>query len=56
MAYTVGTNRTFASKVPLKTKRSQSETAREIREYMRTHRISVQTDASGNVNVRSTER
>ena len=56
MAYAVNTNQTFASKAPLKTKHSQSEFVKELREYMQTHRISVQTDSSGEVSVISTER
>lgn len=56
MVYATGSNRTYISDKPVKTKRVQSTTSKEISNYMRTHRISVQTDPSGNVVVKSTKK
>ena len=53
MVYATGNNRTFVSKKNLKTTRVQSETSRDISNYMRSHRISIQTDPSGKVIVKT---
>ena len=53
MVYAKGHGKTFVSKKPLKTKRVQSEAAREVDTFMKEHRISVQTDSSGRVIVKA---
>ena len=56
MAYAMGADRTFVSSKPIKTKRIQSAFSREISSYMKTHKISVQTNPSGEIVVKSTDR
>lgn len=56
MVYATGADRTFVSNKPIKTKRIQSAFSREISSYMKTHKISVQTNPSGEIVVKSTGR
>ena len=56
MVYAMGSDRTFVSNKPIKKTRVQSASSKEISGYMRTHKISVQTDPSGKVVVKSAER
>lgn len=56
MVYATGADRTFVSSKPVKTKRVQSAYSKEISSYMKTHKISVQTNPSGEIVVKSTDR
>lgn len=56
MVYSMRTNRPIISIKPLKTKRVQSERAKELDSFMKTHKISVRTDPSGNVIVKSIKK
>ena len=56
MVYAMGADRTFVSSKPVKTKRAQSAYSKEISSYMKIHKISVQTNPSGEIVVKSTGR
>lgn len=56
MVYAMRSNRTIVSAKPLKTKRVQSERSKEIDAFMKTHKLSVQTDASGKVRVTASKK
>lgn len=56
MAYATGADRTFVSSKPIKTKRIQSAFSKDVRSYMKMHKISVQTNPSGEIVVKSTYR
>lgn len=56
MVYAMGADRTFVSNKPIKTKRVQSASSKEISSYMKMHKISVQTNPSGEIVVKSTDR
>lgn len=53
---TEGADRTFVSSKPVKTKHVQSASSKEISSYMKMHKISVQTNPSGEIVVKSTGR
>ena len=55
MVYATGNNHTFCSAKPVKTKRKEGEFAKRLREFATTHRVSVQTDSSGEVIVKATK-
>lgn len=56
MVYAMGANRTFVSSKPIKTKRIQSAFSKDVSNYMKMHKISVQTNPSGEIVVKSTGR
>ena len=53
MVYAMGDNKTFTSRMPVKTRRVQSEQAKEICKYLNSHKISVHTDSSGTARIKS---
>lgn len=52
MVYAMNSDCSLVSRKQLKTMRIQSETSKEISDYVRAHKISVQSDPSGNVIIR----
>ena len=52
MVYAMNSNCSLVSRKQLKTMRIQSETTKEISDYVRTHKISVQSNPSGKVEIR----
>ena len=52
MVYAMNNDCSLVSRKQLKTTRIQSETAKEISDYVRAHKISAQSGPSGNVMVR----
>lgn len=56
MVYATGHDRAFVIKKRLKTKHSQSDFSKKVTRFVKTHKISVQTDPSGNVRVSTAER
>lgn len=52
MVYAMNSDCSLVSRKQLKTTRIQSETAKEISDYVRAHKISVQNDPSGKVIIR----
>ena len=56
MVYAMGSERTFKSSKPIKKTRVQSNTSKEINSYLKNHSISVQTDPSGKVCIKSVKK
>ncbi len=55
MVYAIRTDRPIVSTKPLKKKRVEGEFSKKLREFMATHKVSIDTSASGDiiVNVKS---
>ena len=49
MVYSIRTNASLATSVPLKARRTRSEHAKKVEDYMTSHRIVIRTDSEGNV-------
>jgi hypothetical protein len=49
MVYSVRNSETIVSKNPLKLKRRQGTFSKKASEYMKNHKVSVQTDPSGKI-------
>lgn len=54
MVYAIRSNNPVLTKKPLKMHRTQSNTAKEINEFMHNHKVSVRTDATGQIVVKAT--
>ena len=49
MVYSIRTNVPMTTKVPLKVRRTRSEHAKKVENYMASHRIVIKTDSEGKV-------
>ena len=53
MVYSTKIERPIISEKPLKTERTPGAHSKEVREFTKSHSVSVQTDANGKVTVKS---
>lgn len=49
MVYSVRTDRPIISTKPLKTKRVEGEHSKKVREFMDNHKVSINTNANGDI-------